>query len=153
MFDRLRGDLATGGSGTRAPVVELAGEPGIGRTRLLAELGEQARKRGLLVPTGRSMQFDQAAPYGASVDALDDHLASVVPDGGPVDALPAAAVRQLGAVLPALWNDRLAAQPARAERYWLHRAVRSLPEALAGGGQGLVLTLGSCTGRTTRPPS
>ncbi|WP_128379709.1 BTAD domain-containing putative transcriptional regulator [Streptomyces cavernae] len=140
MFDRLLGDLTTGGSGTRAPVVELAGEPGIGKTRLLAELGEQARKRGLLVLAGRSTQFDQT-PYGAFVDALDDHLASVIPDGGPVDVLPTAAVRQLGAVFPALWNDRLAAQPARAERYWLHRAVRSLLEAMAGGGQGLVLTL------------
>jgi DNA-binding SARP family transcriptional activator/tetratricopeptide (TPR) repeat protein len=140
MFDRLLGDLTTDESGDRAHVVELAGEPGIGKTRLLAELGEQARKRGLLVLAGRSMQFDQA-PYSALVDALDDHLSSAAGGGTPVDALPAAAVRQLGAVFPALWNDHPAAQPVRAERYWFHRAARSLLEALGGGGRGLVLSL------------
>lgn len=140
MFDGALKDVATGEPGTQAHVVELAGEPGIGKTRLLAELGERARQRGLLVLAGRSMQFDQA-PYGAFVDALDDHLASAVPGGDPVDALPKAAVRQLGAVFPALWDDRLAAGPVRAERFWLHRAVRSLLEAIGGGGQGLVLSL------------
>lgn len=140
MFDRLLEDLTTGESGARAHVVELAGEPGIGKTRLLAELGEQANKRGMLVLAGRSMQFDQA-PYGAFVDALDDHLASAAAGGNPVHALPAAAVRQLGAVFPALWNESPAAQPVQAERYWLHRAVRSLLEALGGGGRGLVLSL------------
>ncbi|MDQ1045319.1 tetratricopeptide (TPR) repeat protein [Streptomyces sp. V4I2] len=141
MFDRALKDVATSEPGTRAHVVELAGEPGIGKTRLLAELGERARQRGLLVLAGRSVQFDQA-PYGAFVDALDDHLASaMVPGGNPVDALPKAALRQLGAVFPALWDDRLAAGPVRAERYWLHRAVRSLLEVMGGGGQGLVLSL------------
>ncbi|MEU6257050.1 BTAD domain-containing putative transcriptional regulator [Streptomyces sp. NPDC047043] len=140
MFERLLADLTAGESGARAHVVELAGEPGIGKTRLLAELGEQANKRGMLVLAGRSMQFDQA-PYGAFVDALDDHLASAAKGGNPLDALPAAAVRQLGAVFPALWNESPAAQPVQAERYWLHRAVRSLLEALGGGGRGLVLSL------------
>ncbi|MGW0577254.1 BTAD domain-containing putative transcriptional regulator, partial [Streptomyces sp. NPDC002920] len=139
-FDRALKDLTTGESATQAHVVELAGEPGIGKTRMLAELGERARQRGLLVLAGRSVQFDQA-PYGAFVDALDDHLASADPGGNPVDALPKAAVLQLGAVFPALWDDRLAAGPVRAERYWLHRAVRSLLEAMAGDGQGLVLSL------------
>jgi tetratricopeptide (TPR) repeat protein len=142
MFDRVLGNLATGGPGPgiRAHAVEIVGEPGIGKTRLLAELGERARRRGLLVLTGRGTQFDQA-PYGAFVDALDDHLASAGPRRSLVDALPNAAVRQLGAVFPALWDDRLAAGPVRAERYWLHRAVRSLLEAIGGGGRGLVLAL------------
>lgn len=140
MFDRALTDVTNGEAGARLHVVELAGEPGIGKTRLLAELGEQARQRGMLVLAGRSVQFDQA-PYGAFVDALDDHLASAVPGATPVDNLPKAAVRQLGAVFPALWDDRPAAGPVRAERYWLHRAVRSLLEAMGGGGQGLVLSL------------
>ncbi|MGY4743845.1 BTAD domain-containing putative transcriptional regulator [Streptomyces sp. ATMOS53] len=140
MLDRALDDVTTGESGVQAHVVELVGEPGIGKTRLLAELGERARRRGLLVLTGRSVQFDQA-PYGAFVDALDDHLASAAPRENPVDALPKAAVRQLAAVFPALWGDRVAAGPVRAERYWLHRAVRSLLEAVGAGGQGLVLSL------------
>ncbi|MFG2129205.1 BTAD domain-containing putative transcriptional regulator [Streptomyces sp. NPDC048751] len=140
MLDRALDDVTTGESGVEAHVVELAGEPGIGKTRLLAELGERATRRGLLVLSGRSGQFDQA-PYGAFVDALDDHLASAGPRENPVDALPRAAVRQLAAVFPALWDDRVAAGQVRAERYWLHRAVRSLLEAMGGGGQGFVLSL------------
>jgi DNA-binding SARP family transcriptional activator/tetratricopeptide (TPR) repeat protein len=140
MFDRVLGEVTADGTGTRAHVVELAGEPGIGKTRLLTELGERARQRGLLVLAGRSVQFDQA-PYGAFVDALDDHLASLSPSAHPVHALPNAAVRQLGAVFPALWDDGLAAGPVRAERYWLHRAVRSLLEAIGSGSRGLVLSL------------
>ncbi|MCX5262456.1 BTAD domain-containing putative transcriptional regulator [Streptomyces sp. NBC_00199] len=140
VLDRALEDVTTGESGVQAHVVELAGEPGIGKTRLLAELGERARPRGLLVLTGRSVQFDQA-PYGAFVDALDDHLASAAPRENPVEALPEAAVRQLAAVFPALWDHGVAAGPVRAERYWLHRAVRSLLEAVGAGGQGLVLSL------------
>jgi DNA-binding SARP family transcriptional activator/tetratricopeptide (TPR) repeat protein len=140
MFDRALKEVTTGGPGTRVHVVEVAGEPGIGKTRMLAELGERARQHGLLVLAGRSVQFDQA-PYGAFVDALDDHLASAVLTGNLVSALPKAVVCQLGAVFPALWDDRPAAGPMRAERYWLHRAVRSLLEAMAGDGRGLVLSL------------
>lgn len=122
-------------------VVEIVGEPGIGKTHLLDELCERARERGFLALDGRSAEFDQA-PYGAFVDALDDHLGHVVtlqphPDGssspGTVDVL--------GTVFPALADRfRTGERTVVVERYWMHRAVRALLETLSAD-DGLVLGL------------
>ncbi|MGY1501106.1 BTAD domain-containing putative transcriptional regulator [Streptomyces sp. QTS52] len=121
-------------------VVEVVGEPGIGKTRLLGELGERARQRGFVSLAGRSVEFDRA-PYGAFVDALDDHLGNVDflrlrPDGSPPSAFAL-----LSTVFPALC-DRFPTgpEPVRVERYWFHRAVRTLLETLSADG-GLVLGL------------
>ncbi|BBC33291.1 hypothetical protein SGFS_045850 [Streptomyces graminofaciens] len=128
------------GAGPR--VLELAGEPGIGKTRLLDELAERARQQGLLTLTGRSVQYDRATPYGAFVDALDDQLAAT----GTVAGLPPAVAHHLATVFPSLGlglgldGDGTSPGTARAERYWLHGAMRSLLETLAGP-HGLVLTL------------
>ncbi|MFF5359662.1 BTAD domain-containing putative transcriptional regulator [Streptomyces scabiei] len=121
-------------------VVEVVGEPGIGKTRLLGELGERARQRGFLSLAGRSVEFDRA-PYGAFVDALDDHLGTV--DFLPLrhDGSPPGAFTLLGTVFPALC-DRFPTgpEPVTVERYWFHRAVRTLLETLSADG-GLVLSL------------
>ncbi|WP_329249197.1 AAA family ATPase [Streptomyces sp. NBC_01478] len=121
-------------------VVEVVGEPGIGKTRLLGELGERARERGFVSLAGRSVGFDRA-PYGAFVDALDDHLGNVDflrlrPDGSPPGAFAL-----LSTVFPALC-DRFPTgpDPVTVERYWFHRAVRTLLETLSADG-GLVLSL------------
>lgn len=121
-------------------VVEVVGEPGIGKTRLLGELGERARQRGFVSLAGRSVEFDRA-PYGAFVDALDDHLGNVDflrlrPDGSPPGAFAL-----LSTVFPALC-DRFPTgpEPVTVERYWFHRAVRTLLETLSADG-GLVLSL------------
>jgi DNA-binding SARP family transcriptional activator/tetratricopeptide (TPR) repeat protein len=121
-------------------VVEVVGEPGIGKTRLLGELGERARQRGFVSLAGRSVEFDRA-PYGAFVDALDDHLGDVDflrlrPDGSPSGAFAL-----LSRVFPALC-DRFPTgpEPVTVERYWFYRAVRTLLETLSADG-GLVLSL------------
>ncbi|MEW2049461.1 BTAD domain-containing putative transcriptional regulator [Streptomyces sp. NPDC005476] len=121
-------------------VLELVGEPGIGKTRLLGELGERARQRGFVSLAGRSVEFDRA-PYGAFVDALDDHLGTV--DFGRLrhDGSPPGAFTLLSTVFPALC-DRFppGPEPVTVERYWLHRAVRTLLETLSADG-GLMLGL------------
>ncbi|MDX3453369.1 BTAD domain-containing putative transcriptional regulator [Streptomyces sp. ME02-8801-2C] len=123
-----------------AGVVEVVGEPGIGKTRLLGELGERARQRGFVSLAGRSVEFDRA-PYGAFVDALDDHLGTV--DFGRLrkDGAPAGALALLSTVFPAL-GERFPAgpEPVTVERYWFHRAVRTLLEAVSADG-GLVVGL------------
>ncbi|WP_257581689.1 BTAD domain-containing putative transcriptional regulator [Streptomyces sp. TLI_146] len=121
-------DTLTGGPA----VLELVGEPGIGKTRLLEEVGERARRRGLTVLTGRCPEFDQA-PYGVLVDALDEHL------GAPLE-LPDLSLDLLGTVFPALAERRPGAKPVEAERYWFHRSLQALLNALGGSG-GLVLRL------------
>ncbi|GIH25929.1 hypothetical protein Aph01nite_42390 [Acrocarpospora phusangensis] len=109
----------------------LEGEPGAGKTRLLAELRMAARARGGLALWGRAAEFEQVIPFSALVDALDGHLedARIPPD--PL----------LATVFPALGA---AAEPgddrSGLARYRLYRAVIGLLERLAEP-SGLVLIL------------
>jgi DNA-binding SARP family transcriptional activator len=54
----------------RPQVVAILGEPGIGKSRLLEELGARAVAAGTEVLQGRSYEAEQARPYGCFVDAL-----------------------------------------------------------------------------------
>jgi AAA ATPase domain len=68
-------DLETG-----APrVVQIAGEPGIGKNRLVAELRAEAERAHHLGISGRAAEFEDGEAFGVHVDALDDYLASVDP--------------------------------------------------------------------------
>jgi DNA-binding CsgD family transcriptional regulator/tetratricopeptide (TPR) repeat protein len=51
-------------------VVMIAGEPGIGKTRLLDELEQQARSSGWLVLSGRAYETEAATPYRPFIEAL-----------------------------------------------------------------------------------
>src|SRR5689334_10065782 len=59
--------------------LEIAGEPGIGKTRLLAELARRADTRGHLVLTGTASEFEHEVPFWVFVDALDDYVQSLEP--------------------------------------------------------------------------
>ena len=54
----------------RAGVMFLAGEAGIGKSRLAAELAAEARARGLRVLTGRAVPASAASPYRPLTEAL-----------------------------------------------------------------------------------
>lgn len=106
-----------------AQVLALSGEPGIGKTRLLAELAARARARGHLVLAGRALEFESEVPFAPVIDALDAHLAEE--DARRLARLDAEQLAELAGVFPALAGRPGAAQPALvAERYRLHRAVR-----------------------------
>jgi DNA-binding NarL/FixJ family response regulator len=109
------------------------GEPGIGKTHLLAELRRRADDRAMLVLSGTGAEFERDVPFGIWTDALDAFIAS-----RSEDELPAAATTELGGVLPSL---AVAPEPPPVdERYRTHRAVRSLLELVAAE-QSLVLVL------------
>src|SRR5688572_1803908 len=57
----------------------IAGEPGIGKTRLLAELATRADADRRLVLEGAGAEIAQRSPFAAIADALDDYLASLNP--------------------------------------------------------------------------
>ncbi|GAA2798762.1 helix-turn-helix transcriptional regulator [Crossiella cryophila] len=122
-------------------LVELVGEPGVGKSRLVTEVANQARELGMATLAGRAAEFEQDAPFAAVVDALDDHLESQI--GLLTRRLPLPEARLLSSVFPGLTID-LPQVPipagAGGARYRLHRAVRTLLEVLAES-SGLTLLL------------
>ena len=59
--------------------VQIIGEPGIGKSRLLLELVRRARARGYLVLAGRAAEFEQDLPFAVLRDACNDYLGSIDP--------------------------------------------------------------------------
>jgi len=120
--------------------VQIVGEPGIGKSRLLSELCRRGEDRGYLVLNGRAAEFERDIPFGLIVDALNDYFGSLEPV--VLRALDDDVSRELAAIFPALPRDPDSAvsRGEGAERYRLHYAVRSVLERLARR-QPLVLAL------------
>lgn len=127
-LDALQEALAGLEAGTQG-FVQIAGEQGIGKTRLIAELCASAERLRYLVFGGRSAEFEQAEPFGVFVDALDDYLLSL--DRRELDDLDVE-LDELASVFPALARlvgDPIATSPA--ERFRAFQAVRDLLDALS----------------------
>src|SRR5918997_6280397 len=96
VLDRLL--AGTRGGGARFATV--SGEPGIGKTSLLAELARRARGADCLVLEGRATELERELPFGLVVDALDAHLDAL--DARAFHRLAADDVGELAAVFPSL---------------------------------------------------
>jgi predicted ATPase len=109
----------------------LVGEPGIGKSRLLVELAHRAEERPCLVLIGRAAEFEQDVPFGAIIDALNDHLGAL--DSSVVRALQPQALQELAHVFPSLsgFADDRSAPRGQADRYRFHYALRAVLERLA----------------------
>jgi ATP/maltotriose-dependent transcriptional regulator MalT len=119
-------ELARGGSGA----IELVGEAGIGKTRLLRELTARAELRGQLVLVGSASELERDLPFSVFVDALDEYLESLAP--GRFAILDRDVQSELAHVFPSLSAFATAGDVAlQHERYRSHRAVRALLEQLA----------------------
>jgi len=70
------------------PVLYLEGEAGIGKSRLLAELGQRAVSRGQLVLAGRSWEVESIRPYGTWVEMLSELDPDLVPEDLRGDLAP-----------------------------------------------------------------
>jgi DNA-binding CsgD family transcriptional regulator len=124
-------------------VLILVGEPGMGKTRLLAELTTTAQDRGFPVLGGRGTEFEHLMPFGLVVAALDDYLESHAEL--LTDALGPGALRLLGSVFPSLSagsqeDPEQHMDLAGLARYRLYRTIRQLLDELARP-DGLVLIL------------
>ncbi len=96
------------------------GEPGIGKSRLLAALRERAEDRRHLVLAGSAAEFEQDLPFGVWVDALDAYVAS--------QDLDPDVLGDLVGVLPSLRGGGAAHGD---ERHRVQRAIRALLELIA----------------------
>ena len=74
-FERLLDEVDAG----RPSAVALLGEPGIGKTRLLYELGSRADARGHLVLAGSASELERDLPFSVFVDALDEYVEGLEP--------------------------------------------------------------------------
>ncbi|HET8949749.1 MAG TPA: AAA family ATPase [Solirubrobacteraceae bacterium] len=134
-IDRAIGELCEGSS---TPLV-IQGEPGIGKTRLLAELAGRADARGCIVLGGSASELERDLPFWVFVDALDEYVAGLDPH--LVGSLPEEVRSELAHVMPSLSEFASGGAPmVQDERYRAHRAVRELLERLAAG-RPLVLLL------------
>jgi predicted ATPase len=82
-----------------ARAVGLRGEPGIGKSRLLAELAGRARESGLRVLGGRAAELERDLPFALLVDALEPLVTGELPQA--VRELDREQLGELVAVLPA----------------------------------------------------
>src|SRR5262245_31061762 len=101
--DAVLDELAAARSGGLAVV----GEPGIGKTRLLAELCERAEQRRYLVLQGTASELERDSPFAVFVEALDDYVRGL--DPLLFEPLGDELVAELAQVLPGL--PRVAATP------------------------------------------
>lgn len=124
---------ATAGNGG---VVLVAGEPGVGKTRLVAQFAERAQAEGWLVLFGRSEESEGMPPYLPFMEALaayvrtcpEDELRSHIAVSGPAVALLAPEIRQNVADLPP--NEPLSPE---SERYRLFESVALFLVSVARG--------------------
>src|SRR5829696_3432767 len=124
-------DLLAAADGGRPLAVEVVGEPGIGKTRLLSELVDRADAAGHLVLSGAASELERDLPFGVFVDALDEYLHGLEPRR--LDALDDDVRNGLANVFPSLSELATAEGTAfRHERHRSHRAVRELLERLTG---------------------
>jgi DNA-binding CsgD family transcriptional regulator/Cdc6-like AAA superfamily ATPase len=125
VIDRTLSGLGRGGSAA----IEVAGEPGIGKTRLLAELATRADALGYLVLSGSASDLEADLPFWVFVDALDEYIAALEPRR--LDALENDVLSELATVFPAVTpRASVPAAVVPQTRYRTYRAVRELLERL-----------------------
>ena len=124
--DAIAGAVDALRSGTGG-ILELRGEPGIGKSRLLAELASLAAATGSTVLEARASEYEADLPYALWTEALDRHLAEA--GARRLSRLGLADPGSLAVLLPAL-AGLAAEQPAPSDRHRTHRALRDLLERL-----------------------
>ena len=99
----------------RPGIVQIVGEPGIGKTRLLHELCVRAADHGCDVFAARASEFERDVPFGPFVAALNAHLAEL--GDAIATKLGPERLSELAMVFPALARLSPERPLGQAERY------------------------------------
>ncbi|WP_405534836.1 AAA family ATPase [Streptomyces sp. NBC_00075] len=125
---RLDSVLARLGAGGPA-VVDVTGEAGIGKSRLLVEFCARARRRGLTVLRGRATEYERHSPFRPFADAFAD-----------LDRRALAAFPALSELSPVLRGEaEEPGRPGAGDRFGLYQATAAVLGRV--GGAGLVVML------------
>jgi predicted ATPase/DNA-binding SARP family transcriptional activator len=123
-------------SGGHAHFVLIAGEAGIGKTRLADELLDWAAQQGIAVARARAYQAEGGLPYAAAAEWLRS-----APIIGRLPVLDDPWLSEIARLLPELLVDRpdLAAPGPLTERWQRQRFFTALARGLLASGEPLVL--------------
>ena len=131
-------ELLHAAAGGRPAAVVVAGDAGVGKTRLVGELDARARAAGALVATGRCVDLGAGGlPYLPFVDAVR----SLVRAGGPAAAVVEGATRDHPVLLRLLGRGGPGKALDDADRLPLFDAVAALLGAVAQAAGPLVLVV------------
>ena len=110
-------------------VLDLVGEPGIGKTRLLKEIGLRAEQHARLVLTGSASELELNLPFWVFVDAVDKYVSRLHP--GRLAALEDNVQTDLAHVSLSVWpQPTVPDAPLESEPYRSHSAATALLEHL-----------------------
>src|SRR5438046_7373714 len=124
-FDQVLGEVDQG----IPAAIALIGEPGIGKTRFLAEAAHSADQNGRLILAGSASELERDLPFSVFVAALDEYLRGLDPSRlARLDEDVRAELAHVFPSLSALATTREAA--LQHERSRSHRAVRALLQDL-----------------------
>ena len=116
-------DAAVAGHGA---LVELSGEAGVGKSRVVEELAHQARLRGARVLVGRCLDADASPAYLPFLDSLDGALGD-----DELERLAGVDTALAARLLPRLGKHPAVAGDATSERYLVFQALATLLERVA----------------------
>jgi ATP/maltotriose-dependent transcriptional regulator MalT len=123
--------------GNAATVLQIVGESGIGKSKLLSYAIDRADRRGHLTLLGRAAELEADEPFGVFLSAVDRQLAEL---DGARPAMRDEDAAELAILFPTLaaGGERGGGEPPAPsgmglDRYRLHRAMSSLLDALASG--------------------
>jgi DNA-binding CsgD family transcriptional regulator len=129
ILEKAFSDLADGA--TR--MIAITGDPGTGKTRMLAQAAAIGRSRGVPVFSGSIPFPSENVPLAVLADAFNDYISSVGDEFS--NAIPAHNMEALASASPLFpYRDAYGAGPRASGRFGCFRAVHALIETLASHG-------------------